>query len=84
LHLGGGRTPAPDDGLFGFKARFSPERRALYLGARVFDQDAYDRLCGLWRAQVRAGAEGGPEPRHFQLYRLDPGQAARRAPAGVA
>ncbi|MDH3473168.1 MAG: GNAT family N-acetyltransferase [Rhodospirillales bacterium] len=94
FHLGGGRTPAPDDSLFGFKARFSPERRDLYLGARVFDREAYDRLCGLWRDQAGAGAgvgagaegegEGGPEPRHFQLYRLDPGQAARRAAAGAA
>ena len=70
LHLGGGRTPAPEDSLFRFKARFSPHRRDLHLGKRIVDAAAYSNLNDLWRTQARPGHE----PSYLQLYRLDPGQ----------
>lgn len=77
FHLGGGRTAAEDDGLFRFKARFSPDRRDQYYGRRVFDQAAYETLRGIWREQFA----GSDEPSYFQLYRLHPG----RVPAeGIA
>lgn len=42
LHLGGGL--APDDGLFRFKAGFSPDRAPYLVGKRIHDQAAYDEL----------------------------------------
>ena len=47
LHLGGGRTPVPEDSLFRFKARFSPHRRDLHLGKRIVDAQAYSDLNDL-------------------------------------
>jgi hypothetical protein len=72
LHLGGGRTPAPDDSLFRFKARFSPERLDLFLGKRIIEQAAYNDLVARWRVQ-NAGAA---EPAYFKLYRLPTGTPA--------
>ena len=68
FHLGGGRTPAPDDSLLRFKARLSNKRLAQHFGTRVFDRDAYDQLRAAWLDQYR----GTEPPRYFQLYRLDP------------
>jgi hypothetical protein len=49
LHLGGGRTNAPDDSLLRFKASISRERRPFYVGRRIHDPDTYERLCEGWR-----------------------------------
>ncbi|MBN1269158.1 MAG: GNAT family N-acetyltransferase [Kiritimatiellae bacterium] len=66
MHLGGGRTAAPDDSLLAFKASVSRLRRMFYIGRRLHDQVAYDTLCGIW-ARQHAGEQ---RPRYFQLYRL--------------
>lgn len=45
LLLGGGTTSAPDDSLLQFKAGFSKHRAPARVYTRVFDADAYARLC---------------------------------------
>ena len=47
LILGGGY--APDDGIFRFKASFSPERATLMLARRIHDARAYEALVQAWR-----------------------------------
>lgn len=46
LMLGGGTTSAADDSLLAFKAGFSKHRFMARNYRRVFDGDAYMRLCG--------------------------------------
>lgn len=48
LHFGGGRTNKADDGLLAFKKRFSKQLARFCIGACVFDQDIYDRVCDDW------------------------------------
>ena len=48
FHLGGGNSPYADNGLFKFKARFSPLRRDFYIGRVVLDQAKYDDTCQAW------------------------------------
>lgn len=45
LLLGGGTTSAPDDSLLQFKSGFSKHRAMARVYTRVFDADAYARLC---------------------------------------
>lgn len=52
LHFGGGRTGSPSDPLLRFKAGFSRARLPVWVGRRVHDAAAYERLCELRRAQV--------------------------------
>jgi hypothetical protein len=66
LHLGGGRSAAPDDPLLRFKRQFSRQLIPFYLGKRVHDQQRYAALCALWREQSN-GADAGS---YFPLYRL--------------
>lgn len=44
MHLGGGRTAAPNDALLRFKAKFSPILIPFYTGGIVFDRATYDSL----------------------------------------
>lgn len=44
MHLGGGRSGAPDDALLHFKSKFSPTLIPFYTGGIVFDRAAYDSL----------------------------------------
>ena len=67
LHLGGGRTANPDDGLFRFKASISRLRLPFYIGKRVHNQDAYERLCAEWMRQKGVTKK----PSYFLLYRLE-------------
>lgn len=46
MHLGGGRTTRPDDGLLSFKTKFSPHRAAYYVCGMIYDDAAYRRLGG--------------------------------------
>jgi serine/alanine adding enzyme len=62
LVLGGGYQP--DDGIFRFKASFSPLRATLELARRIHDQAAYDELVTAWRE--RGGTE---DTGYFPLYR---------------
>ena len=65
LHMGGGRTAAPDDELLRFKSSFSQERRVFYTGRRVHCQKTYDWLCSEWMKQRNAVER----PPYFLLYR---------------
>ena len=44
MHLGGGRSTAPDDQLLRFKAKFSPILIPFYTGGIVFDRTTYNML----------------------------------------
>ncbi|MDX2224014.1 MAG: GNAT family N-acetyltransferase, partial [Rhodospirillaceae bacterium] len=46
LHLGGGRTPAPDDTLWQFKRRFSDVHARFCIGGLIHDPAAYRSLGG--------------------------------------
>ncbi len=46
MHLGGGRTTAPDDHLLAFKRRFSPIEARFHVGGLIYDRAAYERLGG--------------------------------------
>lgn len=62
LVLGGGYRPG--DGIFRFKASFSPERAELRLAKRVHMPGAYEELVAAWRARHGAEPSG-----YFPLYR---------------
>jgi hypothetical protein len=66
LHLGGGT--APDDGLFRFKAGFSPERRPFCTYQSIFMPDLYDELCELRRNHLGTDAAAA-DPSFFPAYR---------------
>lgn len=66
LHLGGGRTPRPDDELLRFKATFSKDRRGFHTGRRVHDVSAFDELNARWLEQARCDSR----PDYFLLYRM--------------
>ena len=70
FHLGGGRTAA-EDGLFRFKARFSPRRHRFYTGRWVLDRRLYDEL-----------AAGRPPGDYFPAYRSPHDRHAAFAVAG--
>lgn len=46
MHLGGGRTPASEDPLLAFKAKFSPLRAHFYVGGLIYDPVSYANLGG--------------------------------------
>ncbi|MGD8239947.1 MAG: GNAT family N-acetyltransferase [Armatimonadota bacterium] len=69
LHLGGGT--APDDGLFRFKAGFSPERRPFCTYQRVFMPDRYEHLCEL-RSEYLGTDGADADPSFFPAYRQPP------------
>jgi serine/alanine adding enzyme len=64
LILGGGYRP--DDGIFRFKASFSPLRAQLDLPRRVHLPDDYEALVAAWRAHHGGDGDGGG---FFPLYR---------------
>jgi serine/alanine adding enzyme len=66
LVLGGGYSPG--DGIFRFKASFSPLRAELRLYKRVHLADAYASLVEAWRGHHGPDAE----PPFFPLYRAAP------------
>lgn len=66
LHLGGGRTPSPDDALLAFKATISKDRVPFHIGRRVHNTEQYRSLCDSWLRQTGATER----PKHFLLYRL--------------
>lgn len=63
LVLGGGYRP--DDGIFRFKASFSPRRATLDLARRVHRAADYERLVAEWRERNH----GADETAFFPLYR---------------
>jgi len=62
MHLGGGRTAAPDDELYRFKSKFSTMRAAFYTGGMIFRADDYKRMSN-------------DESRYFLSYRFAPTQS---------
>jgi lipid II:glycine glycyltransferase (peptidoglycan interpeptide bridge formation enzyme) len=64
LVLGGGYRP--DDGIFRFKASFSPQRATLELVRRVHLPDDLERLTAAWHEHHGPGAEPGE---YFPAYR---------------
>jgi hypothetical protein len=54
LILGGGYQP--DDGIFRFKASFSPLRVSFYVYKRIHLPDEYDAFCRAWSTHYRRSA----------------------------
>jgi hypothetical protein len=69
LHLGGGRTTAPDDELLRFKASFNTRRAAWHIGETIHDPRAYDDLTREWLRQAGKTERTSPLLLH---YRADP------------
>lgn len=44
MHLGGGRSTAPNDALFRFKTRFGMKRVPFYTGGLIHDRAAFERM----------------------------------------
>ncbi len=70
LILGGGYRP--NDGIFRFKASFSPLRAAFSVYRQIHMPDQYEALCRRWAAYTRTGRE---QSRYFPLYRSPLGQS---------
>lgn len=67
MHLGGGLTNRPDDGLFRFKAKFSPLRARYYIGRQIYDAVSYEWLVKRWDEKHAVEA---PKCQHIlQRYR---------------
>ena len=64
LILGGGYEPG--DGIFRFKASFSPQRATLALARRIHLPQEYDALVAAWRAHH---GDSSAEPAFFPAYR---------------
>jgi CelD/BcsL family acetyltransferase involved in cellulose biosynthesis len=75
FHLGGGRTSAPDDELLRFKARFSGVRLPFWIGRIVHDAARHARRREAWLA--RHPGRAADAARYFQVYALEPEEAAR-------
>jgi len=70
LILGGGYRP--DDGIFRFKATFSPLRADFYTYRRIHQEALYDSLCDAWASHFnRQQAASG----YFPQYRAVPAGA---------
>jgi hypothetical protein len=54
LHLGGGRTSAPNDALLGFKRSMGSGEHAFKIGRRVHDVARYEELRNWWREEFPA------------------------------
>jgi hypothetical protein len=67
LILGGGYQP--DDGIFRFKASFSPLRASFHVYRCVQMPEEYARLCGSWAAYYGPAADPGG---FFPVYRAVP------------
>lgn len=70
MHLGGGRTAAPDDALFRFKASFSNLRAEFYIGETIHQPAAYEEICQRWLASARVTQR--PAPLLFYRIPLSP------------
>lgn len=67
LHLGGGRTSAPDDSLFRFKRAMGDRLLPFKIGRCVHDQPCYDRFQDIW---VDEGGSRDEANRRLLAYRL--------------
>jgi lipid II:glycine glycyltransferase (peptidoglycan interpeptide bridge formation enzyme) len=67
LILGGGYEP--DDGIFRFKATFSPLRANFFTYKRIHRRRSYTQLCESWAAQYGETIDGST---FFPAYRSQP------------
>jgi serine/alanine adding enzyme len=67
LILGGGYQPG--DGVFRFKASFSPLRAKFYVYKRIHNPDVYAELCRAWCAHYCADVKSNG---YFPAYRRTP------------
>lgn len=65
MMLGGGRSSSPDDGLFKFKAKFSPMTLPFYIAGLDFLPEVRAQLNQIWIGQHKDITP----PKLFQLYR---------------
>jgi serine/alanine adding enzyme len=71
LHLGGGVTSAPDDGVLAFKASFSNLRLPAMSTFRIFDEARYRDACAA-KARQEVEATGAEFTTSFEpLYRRE-------------
>lgn len=49
LHLGGGATPDPQNGLFKFKQSFSKDKMDFFIGTKIYNQSEYLKLQNSWK-----------------------------------
>lgn len=49
MHLGGGRTNAPDDSLLKFKKTMATDCHTFYFGKRIHNAAVYDQVSEKWR-----------------------------------
>lgn len=63
VHLGGGRTPRPDDSLFAFKNKLGGALRDFHVALVVADPDRYAILCRQWTTKT------GTAPKWLLGYR---------------
>lgn len=74
FHLGGGRTPAPDDALLRFKARFARPACPFFIGRGIYDDAAHHALRDAWMAAHPDRAHLAE--RYFQVYSMEEPAAA--------
>ena len=67
LHLGGGRTPAPEDSLLRFKHWIGNATHRFHTARLTVNRDAYNDLVAAWRA-----AHPEDMPTWFLAYRESP------------
>lgn len=51
FHLGGGSDRRPDNRLFKFKRRFSPNEHSFYISKMVVDGEVYKQVCAAWESR---------------------------------
>jgi len=73
LVLGGGYSP--DDGIFRFKASFSPERARFFVYKRVHLPEEYAALCRSWSSIYRRASQASA---YFPPYRFLPDAEGRQ------
>lgn len=62
IHHGGGKSNAPDDSLYTFKAQFAQNTSfPFFVGKKIWNQDAYELLCSAAKANL--------DSEYFPLYR---------------
>lgn len=68
FNFGGGNKHTPDDPLFKFKRVFAKETRPFYIGKRIHDRAAYDKITAAWIGQH--GRDAYETVKHtLQFYR---------------
>jgi len=68
LNFGGGMSMDPKDSLLKFKSQFTTEKRPFFIGKRIHQQNLYEELVALYKAQF--GSNEFDKVKHIlQFYR---------------